>query len=220
MGIIFSAQNLAGSVINRLTGQLSNTSNMAETLGKRFGVSADVVTASLKRIAGGTVLAIAGMKGLSLAFGEPVTEAANLEDILLSIQAKAGLTGKQVDELTQGFLELSSALPLSAEELAKVGVVAAQLGLADPAQIQALALQASQLFRAVKEFGSEESAAMSLARLNNLMGLNITEANKLSSSLVKLGNTTQANGAQIAEATISFAGAARTFGLGAAEATA
>ncbi len=223
LGIVFTASDLASGTIGRLARNFGGLSN--EIVGgaasfDKFTPKVNVLAAGLKRLAVGAGVAAVGMAGLFVLFDKPVKEAADLETVMTSVGIKANLTGKQVSKLTDDFLELSSALPLSAAQLAKVGVVAGQLGIADPDQIKVLALRASQLFRAAKDFGSEENAAKLLARLNNLMGLDIKTANKLGSALIDLGDNTQASASEIANATVEFAGSAKTFDLSASAAAA
>jgi len=156
--------------------------------------------------------------GLTAAVGLSVREAADLEDIMLTIQQKTSFADATIREMSNDFLQLSAALPLSAQELAKVGVIAGQLGIGTKEGIEALAFQASQLARA-SDF-TEESGAAALARLSKLFDLPIEQANRLGSSMVKLANTTTANASTIFEITKRFAGMARVVGINAAQANA
>lgn len=156
--------------------------------------------------------------GLTAAVGASVSQAAQLEDIMLTIQQKTSFTDATIREMSDDFLQLSAALPLSAQGLAKVGVIAGQLGIQTKEGIEALAFQASQLARA-SDF-TEETGAAAMARLAKLFDLPIEQANRLGSSMVKLANTTTANASTIFEISKRFAGMARVVGISAAQANA
>jgi TP901 family phage tail tape measure protein len=156
--------------------------------------------------------------GLTAAVGVSIAEAAELEDIMFLVQQKTGFADEVIREMSQDFLQLSASLPLSAQELARVGVIAGQLGIQTKEGIEALAFSSAQLARTSDL--TEETAAAALARLSRLFDLPIEQADRLGSSLVRLANASTAEASSIVDITQRFAGLARVVGISVAQANA
>lgn len=179
-------------------------------------LSAREALANLQVRAGGVATAIGA--GLTGAVGVSIAQAAELEDIMFLVQQKTGFADETIREMSDDFLRLSASLPLSAQELARVGVIAGQLGIATKEGIEALAFTAAQLARTSDL--TEETAAAGLARLSKLFNLPIEQADRLSSSLVRLANASTAETSTIVDITQRFAGLARVLGMSVAQSSA
>ena len=208
LGVRLSATDAMSGPVRRATGALGGLTEQTRHAMQQLG--------GFQRTAGLAATAVgAGMTG---AVGLAVGQAAELEDTMLSIQQKTNLADETIAAMSDSFLQLSASLPLSAQELAKVGVIAGQLGIGDQAGIEQLAFQAAQLARASDL--SEESGAAAMAKLSNIFGIGIDKANQLGSSMVRLANTTTANASTIFEVTKRFGGLAHNMGITVAEANA
>lgn len=166
----------------------------------------------------GVAFAAAGA-AVGAGLGLAVKEAADFEHIMAEVQQKSGLADGQIDDLGNRLSLLASKLPLADKELAKVAVVAAQLGVAsrDGVEgVEALAFSAAKL--ANTSDLTEEAAAASIAKLSNLFNLDVTaDADRLGSSLVMMANTTTANVSTIVEISRRFGGMANAAGIAASE---
>lgn len=222
LGIIFSATDNASGVIGLVARNFLRldtiTDRVTDNIAKKIGATGAMVTRSLKTMAVGAGIATVGFMGLSAAFGAPIKNAATLEDTMISIQQKTNFTGKQIAMLREEFIKLSSDLPLSAQELARVGVIASQLGVRSIEGIKDLAFVSAQLAR-VSDL-TEEGAAKALATMTGLFKISIQEADRAASSMFKLAATTRATASQIATTTNTFAGLAEKFNLTVAQAQA
>jgi len=159
----------------------------------------------------GTTLAIAGVAGFGLAVVGAIKSAAALESAMADVQRITGKTGSEIDELSAGFVELSQQVPQTATQLARVGVIAAQLGISGAENIKAVALEASKLAR-VSDL-TEQSAAAAFARLSTVLRLNVLDAHKLGSAMVILANTTTATAGFIVDATVRFGALGERLGI-------
>lgn len=219
MGIVFTAQDYASNVVKQLSGNIGGLDNAvkeaAGSFAKRFGLETEKVTAQLGRFAAAATIAAAGAATLGVLFGSTVSKAADLEQVMLEVQQKTNLADADIQSMTASFLDLSAKLPVTAVQLARVGVIAGQLGISSTKGIEALALVSAQLAQ-VSDL-SEEASANALSRLSTFFEVPIEQAGRLGSVLIALGNTSKASESQIVDTAIRFAGLAKAANLSAHE---
>lgn len=163
----------------------------------------------------------AGMLGVRLvgSMKNAIGTASRLEDIMISVKRIGGFTTEQIQKMSRSFLILSAQLPLSAEELARVGVIAARLGVKGTAALEKLAFTSAQLARSTVL--TEETAASALARISRLFGLDVVKAsNAVSSAMVAMATSSTATADEIADITVRMGGMAKVMGVSAAQAMA
>ena len=103
---------------------------------------------------------------------------------------------EQLNRIRQGFLDLSTQIPVSANELAKVGEVAGQLGIKTENILD--------FTKTIADLGattnlSAEEGATSLAQFMAVMGTSQSNIRNLGSSIVELGNNFATNERSIVE---------------------
>ena len=123
-------------------------------------------------------------------------------------------TEEEFAVLEKGMREMSKAFPQSASEIAKVGEVAGQLGIAkdsimDFTEVMVMLGDTTNL--------TSESAAMDIARFANITKMSVNDYERLGSTIVDLGNKSATTEADIMSMAMRMAGAGNTIGLTEAE---
>ena len=206
--------NLFGN--DRLSGPLGAANARMRAFSSSLDINAQRMQVATMMGAG-----LATMIGVKLvgALKKAVGSAASMEDIMLSVQRVGGFTNDQIEKMQRSFLQLSAQLPLSAEELARVGVIAGRLGVKGVEAIQKLAFTSAQLARSTVL--TEETAASALARISRLFKLDIvSSANAVSSALVGMATSSTATAEEIADITVRMGGMASVMGISAHQAMA
>lgn len=140
----------------------------------------------------------------------------SLRETIAFEQAMAGVaktvdaTRLQLDALGQTFVDMSEAIPVSRDELARLGELAGQLGIAFD--------QIDEFVRVVADMGvatnlASEEAATAFARLANIMQTPQTQFDRMGSTIVALGNNFATTEREIVEFAMRIAGAGRIAGL-------
>lgn len=141
-----------------------------------------------------------------------------------SIQWEQALTGvaKTVDEtapviarLGEEFVKLSDRIPISSNELARIGALAGQLGVSTGA-IPKFAETIAKLSVSAEGL-STEAAALQLAQFRNVLGFAEGDVDRVGASLIDLGNNFAALEPTILEFVPRIAGAGKVVGLTAGE---
>ncbi len=193
------------SVVNR------EIANRAATA--RYGVSVDQLEYSnalryqLYDIAG--TLAIVGA-GLTLASTGVFRLGIAWEKNFANVVRTSGVTGNAVQQLGDDFLELQSTIPVTAEDLAEIGTLGAQMGVA--AANLAAFTQTTAQFSAASGIGVDE-AATALSRLDELLPDVEGNYNRLASAVLKTGVNAVATEQQIVRGTNQIASIAQVAGL-------
>ena len=156
---------------------------------------------SVKQI-GRTTKAFAGLSAKALLFGGTATTvfvkmASDLEASMTDVRKTTGLSETELEKLRQSFLKLSTAVPQSANELAKIGEVAGQLGVKGVSNIRSFTETIAKVVT-VTDFTVQEAAA-SLAKLSNLFAIPIKEVGRLASAMNELENSTTATSPALVE---------------------
>lgn len=207
---------------------------MADILATRITLDSKALESGLKRARrsfnqfgadsvrsiGRVSASFANVGGKALLFGSTVTGvfvkmASSLEHSMINVQKTTGLTGKEIERLRKSFLNLSTSVPQSANDLAKIGEVAGQLGVKGVKNIRSFTETIAKVVT-VTDFTVEE-AAKSLAKLSNLFDLPISEVKKLASAMNELENTTTATAPALTEFMRRIAPSATQLGITASE---
>lgn len=128
------------------------------------------------------------------------------ESAFAGVRKTVKATEPEFAVLRQGFRDLAKEIPISVNELAKIGELAGQLGV--PKQ------DIIEFTRVIAELGvstslSTEQAALSLAQFSNIMGLSIKDIRKTGDALVELGNTFETDETKITNFALQIAGTAK-----------
>ena len=123
------------------------------------------------------------------------------------------------EELRNGFRQLALEIPISADELARIGQVAGQLGVG--AEELKDFTRTVALLTVSTDLAAGEEAAFALARIGNIMGVAAedldTFARQAGAAIVALGNNAAATEPEIVNLTMRLAAAGRLANLSTAE---
>ncbi|MEE8262759.1 MAG: phage tail tape measure protein [Gammaproteobacteria bacterium] len=128
------------------------------------------------------------------------------ESAFAGVRKTVKATEPEFAVLRQGFRDLAKEIPVSVNELAKIGELAGQLNV--PKQ------DIIEFTRVIAELGvstslSTEQASLSLAQFSNIMGLSIKDIRRTGDALVELGNTFETDESKITAFALQIAGTAK-----------
>lgn len=197
------------------------TSGIA-TANKTVSGFARTAGADMARL-GGQMLKFGAMAGGAAAVGVAALGAISVREAIKMESAFAGVI-KTTDglatewgeltelgvEMKQGFRDLALEIPMAVEELMMIGELGGQLGIQ-----QENLLSFTETIAAMGEATnlSTEEAAMSFARLANIMGTSQDDFEKMGSAVVALGNNYQTTESEVVMFAERIAGAGKLAGL-------
>ena len=160
----------------------------------------------LVNIAMATMVAIGAFK----LFIKPSVD---LETEMANVRKTTGFTRDEIQGLSEDMIYLSTILPISAIDLAKIAVVAGQLGLGEKgAEAIKQFTTVVGLMSTATEMTAEE-AATNLAKLSQAFNIPISQVNNLGSVINELSNTTAATSTEITKSLTRIGSAAANLGL-------
>lgn len=136
--------------------------------------------------------------------------AVDFESAFTGIVKTVNATAPELETLRVGFLNMAKEIPISTEELYKIGEAAGQLGIKTD-NILGFAKVMADL-GATTNLSSQE-AATQLARFANITAMSQKDFDKLGSTIVALGNNTATTEAEIVSMAMRLAGAGKQVGL-------
>lgn len=160
-----------------------------ETAGKTIGIASAAV-------AGGV--------------GYAVKTAIDFESAWTGVLKTVDASPEMLEKLRVGFKDLSEEIPMSVEELYAIGETAGQLGVAEE---YILGFTDTIAKMAVTTDMTSEAAAMSFAKIENVVGFGQENFDRLGSSIVHLGNNYATTETAIMEMTQRLSGAGSVIGL-------
>lgn len=170
-------------------GRLADTAQRFNDVGTR----AQVLGQKMSGVGDGLTRATAGLSsGMLLA----ARSAINFESDFAGVVKTVNATPEQLEKIRQSFLNLSTEIPVSANELARIGEVAGQLGIKTENIVDFTKTIAD--LGATTNLSSEEGAT-SLAQFMAVMGTSQSSIRNLGSTLVELGNNFATNERSIVE---------------------
>lgn len=136
--------------------------------------------------------------------------AVDFESAFTGIVKTVNATAPELETLRTGFLNMAKEIPLSTEELYKIGEAAGQLGIKTQ-NIMGFSKVMADL-GATTNLASGE-AATQLARFANITQMSQKDFDRLGSTIVALGNNTATTEAEIVAMSMRLAGAGRVVGI-------
>ena len=132
-----------------------------------------------------------------------------IEKTLVGVADQAAL-----DSLKQELLDLSTQIPLTFDELSKIGMLGSQLGIA--ADDIASFTEVVAKFSAITGMSAEDTA-MGFGKLANLLGLSASQYEALGASIAKVGVSSAATESQIINTAGQIGAVAKAAGFSASE---
>ena len=208
------AQTVSQKLIARLGADLTefkkglrSSVREAETAGRKMKANigkASSAARTLVKAVGLVAIALTGIGALA------VREFVKWEEAMTGVAKTVDATDEQIRALGQTFVQMSESIPVAANELARLGEVAGQLGVELP-NIQAFVETAAAL--GVSTNLMAEEAATGLARFSNVMGTAVQDVGRLGSVIVDLGNNLATTEREILEMSLRLTGAGKQVGL-------
>lgn len=204
----------ATSQFGKLQSALAATGLQSTALGGQF--------AQISTAANGLGIAAAGaavgVGAVAIGIGKSVGAAIAFETSLTKVAKTAGFSDEQTKQFGNTILELSKRLPVSANALNEIAVVAGQLGISGGANLALFTEEIAKL-SSTTGVGAAELAT-SLGQIAQITGFPIADIGQLSSAITQLGNDFASTESQILEFTTRIAGIGVTVGLNAVQLTA
>tara|TARA_B100001250_G_scaffold148226_1_gene127003 strand:+ start:19425 stop:23000 length:3576 start_codon:yes stop_codon:yes gene_type:complete len=176
----------------------NNVKGAAQQMKKLHGVAASVTGASL-----------VGIGAISVGLFKAAQTAIAFEETFAGIKKTVEASTNQFDDLKQKIIELSTVIPVSTDELNRIGELGGQLGIAVenlPAFIQTVSTLATTTNLTV------DNASLGLARLDAIAQTGGETFEQMSSVIVELGNNFAATESEIMTTVLRIAQAAAQVG--------
>lgn len=202
LGLILTFRDLASRNINRAAtalGTLDKKTSKAIVQAERFRGA----------MALGSKVLIGGA-GMAYGIGKVVGQAAKMEHTLYQIKALGA--SEDLNDLRNRFLKMSAALPIGANELGKVAIIAGQLGIKGNAAISKFADTVVKTSKVMPEL-TPEAAAEGLAKLSIALDIPTNKVDTLASAIYKMKTTTTATGTEVIDATRRFGAFGKKMGM-------
>jgi len=154
---------------------------------------------------------IIGVTGMLFAFKKMVDVAIDFESAFVGVRKTVDATEKEFVKLRENLIEMSTKIPIAATELAKIQEIAGQLGIRGVKEL-------TKFTEIVAKIGattnlSSEQAAISFARISNVIGEPIENVDQMASVVVDLGNKIATTEAEIVTFAQRISGAGKVAGL-------
>lgn len=215
------ARTLGLGVLLTLKDQLTSKVLRASTAMGAMDAATKATVRSVKALGAGLVVggaAFLGGLGIIKGLSGAVTQAAMFQKTMFDVQRTTGFTDEQIAAMGDRIVHLTAGLPVSANELARVAVIAGQLGISTTqgaAGVEQLALVSTKLARATNEL-TEEQAALGLGGIATLFKLDlIKQGEGLASAIVEIGRASRGTAPEILEIVNRVGPTARQFGISA-----
>ena len=164
-------------------------------------------------IAGASLMAV--FKPMAGILTNSVKAAIDFESALAGVSKTTGYTGKELEVVGDAIIDMSKRMPQSADAIAGVMEIAAQLGVRGKDNLLKFTETAIRMGDSTNL--SAETASTEMARFLNITGSGVGTVDKLGSTIVALGNNTATTEAEIMSMGMRIAAAGRQVGLSDAE---
>ena len=198
--IIIKAQDQASSELKKLRDSLNTTKNATA----KYSKEVDLLKTRMNR------LAKIGAVALSAALIGIAKVAIDFESAFAGVRKTVDATEEQFAKIRGEFIAMSKEFPTAANELARIGELAGQLGIKTE-NITSFAKTIADL--AVTTNLTSESAATDFARIINIMQESQDNVDKMGSTVVELGNNFATTESEIVNFATRIAGAGKIAGL-------
>ena len=169
-------------------------------------------------LASGLQIAKSAFLALGFAAQSVLAPFKSFETAMIGVAKTANLTNDELKSLSDGFLNMSTQIPVAANELGKIAAIAGQLGVRGSDNINIFTETVAKLTRATNL--TAEAAATNMTRILNVTGESISTIDEFGSVLVRLGNNVAATESEIVSMTNEVARNIAIFGASAAESAA
>lgn len=150
------------------------------------------------------------VSGITQSATASISAAISHEAAFAQVIRVTGETGKAGEAMRKEFEKLTTTLPVSFEELAKIGQLAAQTGVAND---QLVRFSDTVVRFSVTTGIASDQVTVLFARIADMLDLPTNQMNNFASTILKLGTISAATENEILKVTQSIASAARAFGL-------
>ena len=198
------------TALNEANEQLKKQTDVLNNLGESWKKAGDKITKvgdKLGKIGTGLTAASAGVAAIA---GASVKVAIDYESAFAGVAKTVDATDEQLQQLSDGILEMSTRMPAAATEIAGVAESAGQLGIKTE---NILSFSEAMIGLGEATNLTADEASSQLAKFANIMGMSQNDFDKLGSSIVDLGNHFATTEADIVEMAMRLAGAGKQVGL-------
>ena len=189
------------------------SANLQKARGELRGLAQDVVKNERDLHRAGlalTAIGAAGAAGLGLAAKAGI----DFESSFAGVRKTIDATEAEYSGLARSFREMALQIPISVNEINRIGEAAGQLGIKKENLVGFVKVMADL---GVATNLSSDEAATSLAQLSNIMKMSQTDFDRLGSTIVDLGNKSATTEADIVSMGLRLAGAGNVIGLSEAQ---
>jgi len=137
--------------------------------------------------------------------------AVTVKEAIAGVKKTVDLTAEEFDILNQSLKDMTKEIPKSYVELASIAEIAGQLGVEGVDNITTFTETIADI--GVTTNMTAEQAATDFARFANIMGMPISEVDRLGSTVVDLGNNLATTESEIVDMSMRIAGAGSTLGM-------
>ena len=158
----------------------------------------------------GLLLAQQAFRALGAVIGGPIRTAISFESAFAGVKKTVDASDATLKRIKQDFIDLSTEIPVTAEELFGIGEVAGQLGV----RAEDIVKFSEQIaILGVTTDISGEQAALALTRFQNILGGTADDIDRVVSTIVGLGNAFAARESEIVDIAVNLASFGRQVGL-------
>ena len=214
--IIIAAKDLTAAAFNTTKAKLVALKTNVAGAKTNFSNLGSKITSVMSAAIVPIMLVVAAVYSIGKAVGTIIKDFGELDTTMKGVQKTTGMTDAEIEVLEGEFKGMSKTIPLSANELAKIGVIAGQLGIEGAENIRSFTQTVAE--SSVAFSMDAEATALGLQALVKIYDKSIPEAVNLASAVNVLGNTTGASEAQLLEFATTLGPTAEMMGFNAAEA--
>lgn len=202
-----------GAEIRNLTVGLRKATTQVKTFSAKtrgyMQANADAINMVKRAFIGMGIAAAAGI-------GYAIKSFADLEEGYIEVAKRTGMAGKEMEDFKERLEALAMSMSgVSISELQEVAATAGQLGIQGEDNI--LTFTEAIAMMGVATNLSADEAALAMAKIVNVMGVDIKQTERLGSVMNELSNNTTATSSDISDLTRRMGGAGKTIGLTSAE---
>lgn len=198
---------MADNKVNIIISAVDNASAKVKQVQSSFKAMTDEGKFSKTELA----LAGAAIAGVFAKVGkEALASSVSFESAFAGMRKTIDATEEEFGQLSKATLRMSRTMPVSPEQLARIGELGGQLGVTaqDIGKFQDTIAKV-----AVTTNLTEEAAATAFARMSNIMQEPLDNIDRMASSVVELGNNFATTESEIAEFGLRISGAGKIAGL-------
>lgn len=157
--------------------------------------------------------AAAGALGAAI-LGKSIKEAIKFQSAMTGVEKTVNASADTIAALGRAFQDMSTRIPVSTNELARIGEIAGQLGIS-VGNMESFVEVMAKLGATTNLSG--EQAATALARFVNVMGSSQKDFDRIGSVIVELGNNFATTEAEITELALRMSGASKVVNISEAD---